>query len=245
MKSLTHSAFVLVLAAGSLVAQEDRGQMSFIRMSPILNAIDVNQDGILSAAEIADAAARIQKLDKNADGKLTREEAGLQMGLRGGRGRGEGGRGGEAPPAQPPTTEELTSTLMAFDSNRDGKLQKSEVPERMQGLFERGDTDHDGVLTRDEITKLAEANRQQAETGGQGRRGEGRGRGGRGPRDIDVAFNALDTDHNGEISADEMSNSLVSLKALDKNHDGQITQDEVAPIFGGRQAGRGPGGPDH
>jgi Ca2+-binding EF-hand superfamily protein len=122
--------------------------------------------------------------------------------------------------------------LMAFDANGNGQLEKSEVPERMQGLFDRGDTNHDGVLTRDEIAKLAEANRQQAGGG----RGEGRGPG-RG-NNADLAFNALDTDHNGEISAEEINNAVASLKTLDKNGDGQITGDEVTPVFGGRGPGR-------
>jgi Ca2+-binding EF-hand superfamily protein len=246
---------VFALTAATALAQDspDGGRMSFVRMSPILNAVDVNQDGVLSAGEINNAPAQLRKLDKNGDGKLTRDEAGLQMqmgrgpGGRGGRGRGEGDGGGDEPPSPAPTAEELTATLMMFDSNHDGKLEKSEVPERMQGMFERGDTNHDGVLTRDEIAKLAEANRQQA-NGGEGR-GDGRGPGGRGgpggpggPNQFDVAFNALDTNHDGEISSDEINNAAMSLKTLDKNGDGQITEDEVMPSFGGR--GGGPGGPD-
>jgi Ca2+-binding EF-hand superfamily protein len=211
-------------------------------MSPILNAVDVNHDGVLSAAEIADSPAQLRKLDKNGDGKLTQDQAGMQMmGRGGGRGRGEeGGSGvGDEPPAQAPSAQDLTNMLMAFDANHDGKLQKSEVPERMQGIFERGDTNHDGVLTKDEITKLAEANRQaQNQFGGEGGRGgDGRGRG-RGPGGFDLAFNALDTNHDGEISADEIANAPMSLKTLDKNGDGQIASDEVTPQFGGR----GPGG---
>jgi Ca2+-binding EF-hand superfamily protein len=243
-------SFVVLTA----MAQEGPGGMSFIRMSPILNAVDVNQDGTLSAGEIANAPAQLRRLDKNGDGKLTQDEAGLQMGGRGfGRGgRGEEGGGGDEPPSPAPSADELTTTLMAFDSNHDGKLEKDEVPQRMQGLFERGDTNHDGVLTKDEITKLAEANRQQAGggrgPGGEGRGGEGRGfGGGRGPgggNPFDQAFTALDTDHNGEISAEEISKAAASLKTLDKNGDGQITNDEVTPSFGGRGFGRGPDGGD-
>jgi EF hand len=40
---------------------------------------------------------------------------------------------------------------------------------------------------------------------------------------------ALDTDHDGEISASEISNSAVALKKLDKNRDGRLTPDEVIP----------------
>lgn len=54
-------------------------------------------------------------------------------------------------------TEDLVNTLMVWDRNGDGRLDRSEVPERMQGLFERGDANHDGFLTPQEIRKLAEA----------------------------------------------------------------------------------------
>lgn len=245
MNFSTKSGFALavLLAIGTVSAQEGPGQMSFIRMSPILNSVDVNRDGILSAAEIADAPAQLRKLDKNGDGRLTRDEAGLQMGGRGGRGRGEGEGGGDEPPSPAPSAAELTDMLMAFDANHNGLLEKSEVPDRLQGLFERGDTNHDGVLTRDEITKLAEANRQQSAGGGRGE-GRGPGRGPGGPNQFDLAFNALDRDRNGEISADEINNAAAALKTLDKNRDGTITEDEVTPESGGRAFGRGQGGPD-
>jgi len=36
--------------------------------------LDTNHDGVLSAEEIANAAASLLKLDKNGDGKLTQDE---------------------------------------------------------------------------------------------------------------------------------------------------------------------------
>ena len=98
----------LFLAAAAF-APEGPPTASFIRISPILNAIDTDQDGVISAAEIAACPAQLRKLDKNGDGKLTREEAGIRMDQLpgpGGRGRGEGrgeGRGGQETPAPPPT----------------------------------------------------------------------------------------------------------------------------------------------
>lgn len=55
---------------------------------------------------------------------------------------------------------------MQFDKNADGKLSKGEVPERMQGIFERGDKNKDGVLTSDEIKAIAEAQAVGAGTQG-------------------------------------------------------------------------------
>ncbi|MBP7864831.1 MAG: hypothetical protein KA419_02695 [Acidobacteria bacterium] len=41
---------------------------------PIDLALDANQDGILSADEIANAPGALKTLDKNGDGRLTRDE---------------------------------------------------------------------------------------------------------------------------------------------------------------------------
>jgi len=57
-----------------------------MRMDPILSAVDTDQDGTLSAAEIQSSSAAIAKLDKDGDGKLTREEVRPAMGGRGPRG---------------------------------------------------------------------------------------------------------------------------------------------------------------
>ena len=46
---------------------------------------------------------------------------------------------------------------------------------------------------------------------------------------VNPVLAALDTDGNGEISANEIKNSFVALRALDKNHDGSLTPAEVLP----------------
>lgn len=47
---------------------------NMMRMMPIIKALDVNEDGELSAEEIERAPAALQSLDKNDDGKLTEDE---------------------------------------------------------------------------------------------------------------------------------------------------------------------------
>ena len=50
-------------------------------------------------------------------------------------------------------------------------------------------------------------------------------------------FDALDANHDGKISKDELSNASKSLKALDRNKDGELTREEIAPR---PPLGRGP-----
>ena len=61
----------------------------------IIAALDANHDGVIDADEIANASAALKKLDKNGDGKLTREE---YMGPRPGGQGGPGGPGGQGGP---------------------------------------------------------------------------------------------------------------------------------------------------
>jgi hypothetical protein len=69
----------------------------FTRVHPIVEALDANADGEISAKEIKNAAAALKTLDKDEDGRLTRDEIRPQSDAAGGRfGRGQafgGGRG--------------------------------------------------------------------------------------------------------------------------------------------------------
>jgi Ca2+-binding EF-hand superfamily protein len=127
------------------------GPRDMMRMLPVMTALDADGDGALSAEEINNASAALRKLDKNGDGKLTEGELRPNFPQGGPGGRGPGGPGGGV------NTDEMIKQLLEFDKNGDGQLQKSEVPERMSGLFERGDTNKDGVLSKEELRKLAEA----------------------------------------------------------------------------------------
>ncbi len=80
-----------------------------------------------------------------------------------------GGRGGRL------GVDAIVERILSFDKDNDGKVAKDELPERMQNLIEKGDTNKDGVLDKDEIRKLAA---DLARTEG----ARGAGRGGRGPR---------------------------------------------------------------
>jgi hypothetical protein len=62
---------------------------------PIIAALDANGDGVIDEKEIANASAALKKLDKDGDGKLSREE---YMGVRPGGFGGPGGPGGQGGP---------------------------------------------------------------------------------------------------------------------------------------------------
>jgi hypothetical protein len=113
-----------------------------------LEALDTNHDGLLSRAE-AQAHPHLSQhfdaIDVNRDGILSRDElmAWHQQHHKG----GEGGHGG----------------LQRLDTNHDGQLERSEVANdpRAQARFDRVDVNHDGVVTRDEV-RAARAARHQA-----------------------------------------------------------------------------------
>lgn len=173
--------------------------------SALFTALDANGDGVIDAAELANASVALKKLDKNGDGKIAEDEAapaggpGMAAGAAGAAGggrpgmRGRGaapaadpndpakvaipapagavgggkGRHGGATPAANPT--ETVNTLMNFDKDGDKKLSRDEVPERMQGLFERCDMDKDGFLTGDELKAAAAEQTKAAGTTGRPR----------------------------------------------------------------------------
>jgi hypothetical protein len=69
-------------------------------------------------------------------------------------GQKEGRPKGPDQPA-PISVDDIIERIMAFDQNKDGKVTKDELPERMHHLIELGDTNKDGALDKDEIRKLA------------------------------------------------------------------------------------------
>ncbi len=227
-----------LLGLGVAPAQDGRGggPGRFPTPNVGFTTLDLNGDGVLDAQEIDSAPTSLAKLDKNSDGQITTDEVRPPMM----EGRGRGGRGGQEEGTPPDVVEETVKTFMAFDANGDGKLSKSELPERFQGIFDRGDENKDGFLTPEEIRKMATA--QPAASGGAGGRGPegGRGEGGRGegPRGnmnfirMDPVLAAVDTNGDGIISADEIRDSSAALRRLDKDGDGGVTRDEAMPASG-------------
>ena len=79
------------------------GRGGFMRVLPIMTALDADRNGEISTEEIEDAVAALRKLDKNKDDKLTAEE------LRPNFGANRSGRGGSGIPdrSSAPVTQPL------------------------------------------------------------------------------------------------------------------------------------------
>lgn len=151
---------------------------------PLMRALDVDQDGTLSAAEIENASKALMKLDRDGDGTLTTAElrpdfAAMAREGRPGEGRPRNGQPG--PDGGPAASREMMARMFEQrDANGDGVLSGNEIPERMKQNLARVDENGDGSLSKSE---LEAAMRAMAERVGQtGQRGAQRGADGSGVR---------------------------------------------------------------
>ena len=79
------------------------GPGGFMRMFPVMSALDSDGNGEISPEEIKGAVAALKKLDKNKDGKLTEDELRPNFGGRGGASGQRPSRGGESRGGQRPS----------------------------------------------------------------------------------------------------------------------------------------------
>ncbi|MEX2173600.1 MAG: hypothetical protein WD872_04505 [Pirellulaceae bacterium] len=123
---------------------------------PLVMALDADRDGELSAAEIEGASKALLKLDKNSDGKLTREELRPAGAPDARPGEPRPGREGAAR-----IIEQMRERLKEADANKDGKLSKEEAPDRLKENFDQIDANSDGQIDEAEQRKLYERMRER------------------------------------------------------------------------------------
>ncbi|MGE3804390.1 MAG: EF-hand domain-containing protein [Gemmataceae bacterium] len=113
--------------------------------------------------------------------------------------------------------------IKRFDKNNDGKIDKSEAPERMAQFFDRIDANKDGKLDEKEVDQMLQRLRQNA-----GNPGEF----------LKRAMEKLDANKDGKISKAEAKGPLEqNFDRLDANKDGFLDKDELSKVaarFGNR-----------
>jgi hypothetical protein len=136
----------------------------------------------------------------------------------------------------------LVGRMMAFDKNHDGKLTRDEITDqRLLALFDRADTNHDGVVTKDELVALA-----ARETSTQPDRAPGGGPGGPGGRGFGGGRGG--GPQPGQIMPGGMMDRLnltgdqrAKIQALQKEIDAKL--DAILNPEQKQQMKQGPGGP--
>ena len=115
-------------------ARLKRARLVFMRIHPVLAALDSDHDGEISASEIRNAAAALKTLDKNRDGSLTPNEV-----------------------LPDPVDNAVAHVFSWLDTNGDGLIS---TPERanpraagLPELLEAADRNKDGFITEEELTK--------------------------------------------------------------------------------------------
>ncbi|MFM9115378.1 MAG: EF-hand domain-containing protein [Planctomycetota bacterium] len=137
-----------------------RGMALMLRNSPLMKALDTNEDGQLSASEIENAGKALLKLDKNGDGLVSTEEMAPEPGQMPAFGGPNGpGRPGQRPAGGDPAgagrnPEMLQRMLQNLDKEKDGKISVDELPPQMKERAGRLDLNGDGVIDKTEIEQV-------------------------------------------------------------------------------------------
>jgi Ca2+-binding EF-hand superfamily protein len=119
---------------------------------------------------------------------------------------------------------QVKQALDMFDQNKDGYLERSELPENLQsqlGRFQAVDADSDGKAYPHEIEAFL--SQQQA-----GLRAQIHAR----ARDAeDLLFDALDVNHDQRLDSREIQHAAQRLTELDVDGDGVLTPDELPEVL--------------
>lgn len=187
----------------------------------LIQALDADGDGVITKEDIEGAAEALKKLDKNEDGKLTRDEYFGPFPFPG---------GPDGPRPGPDGAEQfIRNMLNSADKDKDGKLSKDEAIGPLRENFDTFDENKDGLIDADELKAMP---RRLASS--------------RQPADIGQQFLArlleADADKDGKLSKEEAPGRVKeNFDSLDGNKDGFLDKEELTAMarrFGG---GRAPG----
>jgi Ca2+-binding EF-hand superfamily protein len=231
-------ALLLFLAAPALlVATAGPARADDLpRTTEFFDEYDANADGRVTPQEFRGSSAIFKLLDKNGDGVITPDDLGLPADYKPDpdarqrrRAQEAGGRRREAGAR---LRERFLRRLEAMDTDKDGRVSKSEWKGPEQA-FDQFDRNHDGYLDAKDAPHRPGA-------GGPAGRRDRPGRDGQVSKEalarMKAQFAKLDANGDGRITSDEFPNARM-LAAVDANHDGAVTLEEVLG-FARQRAGR-------
>lgn len=207
--------------------------------------LDADKDGAISLTEAKGTrlADKFTALDRDSDGKLTRDELHAMKGKQGMKGdrrmhgeRGEGRHAGMGKHMKDPGAR-AAKILEKRDADKNGALSLAEVQgSRLADKFAAVDKNKDGSLAREELTAM----KGRGDRAGKGHRDH------RDHRDMDPGaraakmFEKRDADRSGSLSAAELQGSRISEKfaAIDADGSGSLTREELV-AFKSKHGGRG------
>jgi EF-hand domain pair/EF hand len=146
MRTLAIIGACMTLNSGCMMAARAVAQQRQPDPSKIFESADTNGDGVITREEFHAARERLfARLDRNGDGYIDEDD---MSGRLAGRQKAQ---------------ERLAELVSQLDSDRDGRVSKTEFIDGPTPLFDRADTDHNGELSKDEVAamkqKLAELRR--------------------------------------------------------------------------------------
>ena len=135
IRTVTLLAAVITLNSGCMMAARAVAQQRQPDPTRVLDRADTNRDGVITREEFHAARERLfAKLDRNSDGYIdTSDRSGRLIGRR-------------------KVQERLASLVTQLDADGDGRVSRAEFVDGPMPLFDRADTDHNGQLSKAEVT---------------------------------------------------------------------------------------------
>jgi len=167
--------------------------------------LDTNKDGKVTLAELtASRESWLARVDTNKDGVASSDE--LKAGFEAHR------------------KERLEGMFAAQDENKDGRLARTES-HMPSAWFERADQNHDGALTREELSDARKGARKDQGAG----RDRKPGPDGKPAQERKLSHAGLDGNGDGKVDRTEVGQAAArQLARLDRNGDGSLTSDEFS-----------------
>lgn len=190
----------------------------------LMKRFDANKDGKISRGELEAAPQLFARLDSDANGELSKDEAakasaadvakiktgGSQAPEMGDRPKRRGGMG-------------------MLDTDGDGKVSKKEFLAMQAKNFDRMDANKDGALDAEELKRSPMAQAMRGKRGGGDQNNE------QALTRAKMMIKRVDKDGDGAISKEEAPERMAQMfDRADKNGDGKITAEELVAAFGAR-----------